>query len=356
MSAAAEIRRRKWVKGTVELLILIPIVLVAWSAIRNAYFDPETGAAARYYALTPEGYRFYDAPGADPAYGIPLKPLTKEVITAVRARQEAQFHEYESLDETPYLFHPASGKPQVWYGGDPNGEIQFFSSPGYHPRTGQPLQPITTEVVKAHQQMRRVAEERMALARAERAERRARAAEADLWAAQVALASGQRKLKGARARGKQVPKYALSRIGLDTAIISSVHSSDGQRILYGGKLENGAQFYADRSYTIAGVPSEYVGLPYVRLAYNSKRSPKKTKITIGVGQPVWVHIAWDKRVPLPPWLVHQYENTRRSLYLAERNWAYQIYRSINPVTSGRIITYGQTPSDNSFYLIFVRPR
>ena len=342
-------------KAAIALLILIPIALVAWSASRNADFDPETGSAARYYALTPEGYRFYDAPGADPAYGIPLKPVTKEVITAAWARQEAPFHEYESIDEAPYLFHPTTGEPQVWYSGDPNGEIQFFSSPGYHPRTGRPLQSITTDVVEVHQQMRRVAGERMALARAERAERRARAAEADLWAAEVAFADGRRRLKGARASGKRVSNYSPSRRGLGTRIISSVHSSDGQGILYGGKLKDGARFYADRSYTIAGLPSEYVGLPYVRLANSSKRSPRKTRITIDVSQPVWVHIAWDDRVPLPSWLVHRYERTGRSLHLAERKWVYRVYRSINPITSGRITTYGQTPSDNSFYLIFLRP-
>ena len=360
MSVADKIRARKSVKATVALLIVIPIVLIAmeWLTSWNVYPDPGTGAAARYYVLTPEGYRFYDAPGEDPTYGVPLKPVTEEVITAVRARQEAQLHEYESLDEAPYLFHPTTGKPGVWYSADPKGKLRFFSRPGHNPRTGWPLEPITTSVVELYQEQKRVAEERVALERAERAEHKAYKAEADLWAAEVALRNGQRKLRSAgragRARGRSATRYSQSRIATNTTAILSVHSSDGERIVIGGRLEDGARFYADRSYTIAGLPSDYIGLPYIRLAYKSKRSPIGTTITVLVDRATWVYIAWDQRVPASPWLVREYEDTGRRLYLAERNWAYRIYKSMQPITSGQITTRGQTPSDNSFYLIFLR--
>ena len=115
------------------------------------------------------------------------------------------------------------------------------------------------------------------------------------------------------------------------------------------------RFHADQPYSIAGVPREYVGLPYVRLACDSKRSPITTTISLRVNRPVWVHIAWNHRVPPSPWLLREYGNTGKRLYLAEQNLAYRIYRSIEPVTSGRIITYGQTTSNNSFYLIFLEP-
>ena len=347
-------------KATIALLIVIPIVLVAMffplSASRNVYLDPETGAAARYYAFTPEGYRFYDAPGEDPNYGISLKPVTKDIITAVRAAQAAEFHEYESLNEAPYVFHPATGEPQVWYGGDPAGEFRLFSGPGYDPRTGRPLQPITTAVVTVYQETRRVAEERVALARAERAEWRARQAEADLWAAEAALGHGRRSgprrfRRTARSGTRQATKH---RIGSNEIVISSLRSSDGRHPVNGGKLGNGAKFYDDRPSTVSGVPNEYVGLPYVRLAIQSRHSPITTRISFHVNQAVWVHIAWDHTVPPSPWLLREYESTGRVLYRAEGNWAYRIYRSIEPA-SGRISTYGQTPSDDSFYLIFVTP-
>ena len=97
---------------------------------------------ARCYSeaqLTPEGYRFYDASDADSTYGIRLKPVTMEIITSARAR--SQLREYGSLDEAPYLSHPATGEAQVWSSGDPRDEIRFYSGPGDDPDTAQPLEP-----------------------------------------------------------------------------------------------------------------------------------------------------------------------------------------------------------------------
>ncbi len=282
--------------------------------------------------------------------------MTQDVISGVRARREARLHEYESLDAALYLFHPATGEPQVWYSGDPTGEIRFFSSPGSDPGTGRPLKQITKGLVEVYRESRRIAEERAALAQAQRAERGASQAEADLRAAEVSIAGHRRKFARAGGGGRrQSASYSRSRTGTNSRIISSLHSSDRNGITYGGKLANGERFYADRPYSIAGGPREYVGLPYVGLACDSKRTPITTTISVRVNQPVWVNIAWNHQVPPSPWLLSEYGNTGRRLFLAEQNLAYRIYRSIEPVTSGRIITYGQGASNNSFYLIFLEP-
>lgn len=133
---------------------------------------------ARCYSeaqLTPEGYRFYDASDADSTYGIRLKPVTMEIITSARAR--SQLREYGSLDEAPYLSHPATGEAQVWSSGDPRDEIRFYSGPGYDPDTAQPLEPITPEGVHTYRETKGAAEERAALWRAREAERSAKRAE-----------------------------------------------------------------------------------------------------------------------------------------------------------------------------------
>jgi len=40
-------------------------------------------------------------------------------------------------------FDPNTGDPQVWYYQLPNGEFEFYSRPGFHPFTKDPLKPVT---------------------------------------------------------------------------------------------------------------------------------------------------------------------------------------------------------------------
>jgi hypothetical protein len=128
---------------------IVAYSLLGWVVSRDTYFDRKTGEVERWYALTPEGYRFYDEPGADKTYGIPLRPVTKEIVEAARGKGAA-ITAYESLDEAPYLFDPVTGAPQVWYGGDPGGEIRFYSRPGFDPKTGEELEPATSDVLRVY--------------------------------------------------------------------------------------------------------------------------------------------------------------------------------------------------------------
>ena len=51
---------------------------------------------------------------------------------------------YATPDDARTLFDPESGKPQVYFSGDPEGEIHF-SSAEYDPTTGEKLKPLTRE-------------------------------------------------------------------------------------------------------------------------------------------------------------------------------------------------------------------
>lgn len=97
------------------------------------------GKATKYYALTPEGYRFFDAPGFDPKYGIKLSPVTPEV---------AALAENPTVQPKQY-FDPLTGKPLAWYAKRPEG-IALFSMPGFDPVTGDKLRSITKEVAEAY--------------------------------------------------------------------------------------------------------------------------------------------------------------------------------------------------------------
>ncbi len=109
-------------------------------------FDFATGKAMQYYALTPEGVRYFDAPGYDPKYGIPLKPVDQGVARSETFSKRPP----KKLDEPQQFFDYATKEPLVWYYEGPDGTLEFFDQPGFHPKYGQELKPITPEIVNKY--------------------------------------------------------------------------------------------------------------------------------------------------------------------------------------------------------------
>lgn len=70
----------------------------------------------------------------------------------LRAQQEAEERKLRPptrLDPDDIaFFSPVTGEPQVWYWrSTEGGEFQFFDNSGFHPGSGDPLQPVTKEIV-----------------------------------------------------------------------------------------------------------------------------------------------------------------------------------------------------------------
>jgi len=49
--------------------------------------------------------------------------------------------------DDPVFFDPGNGKPIVWFKTTPNGDIELFDAQGFHPRTGEALEPVTRDIV-----------------------------------------------------------------------------------------------------------------------------------------------------------------------------------------------------------------
>ncbi len=126
--------------------------LAAWFVSQDVYFGPD--GALKYYAATPEGLYFSDEPGVDPVYGVRLRPVTREVVAA--SRTGAKPAALPSLDRVEHFFDPSTGEPAVWYAKYADGDVKLFSAPGFDPKTGLPLLPITPEIIE--RQRRRLAE------------------------------------------------------------------------------------------------------------------------------------------------------------------------------------------------------
>ncbi len=141
----------KKVAWGIAIVYVAGFFLVMHVASRDQYFhhNSRTVEATKFYAITPEGIRFFDTSGVDPKYGIPLRPVTPELIANVKRRElglAPKLIVYEDPSEIVF-FDTLTGEPKVWYLRNDSGQIELFSSGGFHPAYSAGLKPVTKEVV-----------------------------------------------------------------------------------------------------------------------------------------------------------------------------------------------------------------
>ena len=121
---------------------------------RDVYFSRTDGRPLRYFIQTLDGYKFAAAPGTDPVYGIPYQPITAEVARhyMLWKARGGQMQD-PSVPEAQY-FNPGTGEPLRWYAKLPNGRIDMFTLPGFHPTYGMKLLPATAEAVSAYEKQK----------------------------------------------------------------------------------------------------------------------------------------------------------------------------------------------------------
>jgi hypothetical protein len=123
--------------------------LAMYFLTQNIYFAHGTGEAIKYYAVTPEGYRFFDSPGYDSKYGIKLEKVTPDIARVYEMTKGVPISSTPSNPDTMSAFFDRyTGAPATWYLQRPDGSFEFFKNPGYHPKYGTPLKPVTPEIVE----------------------------------------------------------------------------------------------------------------------------------------------------------------------------------------------------------------
>lgn len=128
----------------------------------NIGFRHDDKGPLKWYALTPEGPKYYDTPGIDPVYGIKLKPVTPEVVRQLKLVGKGDFKQVDP--EKVSLFNPITGEPQAWYYQSGVNVYEFYDKPGYHPMSGEPLLPVTKEVYQSWLRSKSTVKEQMAAA------------------------------------------------------------------------------------------------------------------------------------------------------------------------------------------------
>lgn len=151
--------RRKRTIGALGIVSLfIANSLVLWQGTKGQFFEA-SGTATKCFVLTHEGVRFGERPGIDLQTGKPCRPVTPELMDRLQAYARGQRPEPVTTDD-PAFFDLTTGEPSIWYLKTQNGEIELFDLMGFHPGTGEELQPITKEIVQLWRSRQRQLAER----------------------------------------------------------------------------------------------------------------------------------------------------------------------------------------------------
>ncbi|MFW6129868.1 MAG: hypothetical protein ACOC56_01715 [Atribacterota bacterium] len=143
--------KRKKSYRKVGILVIVSYIglffLLMFFLSRGTYFGHEEGEVIKYYAITPEGIRFFDSPGFDPRYGIKLKPVTPKIAENYEKAKKGLRPKRIDISKGIEFFDSITGKPKVWYYKDNEGNYEFFDQPGFHPIYWTELKPVSREIV-----------------------------------------------------------------------------------------------------------------------------------------------------------------------------------------------------------------
>ena len=159
-SAGQPHRLRSWF-GRASLAVLattaiaFAAVTYAGVAVWRTYFGPvacfneRTGQPIKWFVIDPRGQVIlYDRPGSDRS-GVARRPVTAEICRIQQAQREG-IRPRQIVDdpETVKFFDDVTGEPRVWYAMNPDGRIDLFDAEGTHPQLGEPLAPISPDVIQ----------------------------------------------------------------------------------------------------------------------------------------------------------------------------------------------------------------
>jgi len=139
-------RRMIGVWGLAGLLITHALFMA--QGVRNQFFD-RGGKAIKCYVVTREGdVRFRDQLGTDPETGRLCREATPETVERLKEYQKGKRPQRLADVDIEEFHEPRTGEPIVWFWKSKTGEIELFNLMGFHPDTGEELQPVSSAIVE----------------------------------------------------------------------------------------------------------------------------------------------------------------------------------------------------------------
>lgn len=131
------------------LALLIANSLILWAGTRGQYFGT-AGESTKCYVLTRAGQvKYLEHAGVDPDTGRTCKPYSPDMLERLKSYEGGKRPERVDADD-PVFFDPRSGQPVLWYVKNRSGNVELFNLMGFHPETGEELQPATPEIAEAY--------------------------------------------------------------------------------------------------------------------------------------------------------------------------------------------------------------
>jgi hypothetical protein len=140
----SKMRRRAALAGLLALLIGHSLLL---SKGTSGEIIDRYGKAKKCYVITRDGVNYRERPGFDPSTGRECKPVTPELVEKLREYERGHRPTRVETANTGF-FDPGTGRPIVWFYKDRDGEIEFFNLMGFHPETGDELEPVSKGIVE----------------------------------------------------------------------------------------------------------------------------------------------------------------------------------------------------------------
>jgi hypothetical protein len=134
--------------------IIVGSMFFLWSILlffveKDYNFDPQTGKALVWVADTPYGPQ--EVPRGSKVHPV-WGTLARELSSKEATQLEIQKHPLLSIDQLDpnmkVAFFGYNGEPMVWYYEHPDGTIELFTHPGFHPRLGVTLNPINPTIAE----------------------------------------------------------------------------------------------------------------------------------------------------------------------------------------------------------------
>jgi len=145
----SRIRRRVGITVLFSLTILSSALL--WYATRNHWFDT-AGNPTKCYVVLRDRVHFGERPGTiDPLSGKTCQAVTPAIVPRLEAYNQGKRPRLLDKEPSDY-FDRVSGEPIIWFGRNA-GKIEFFDLVGYHPATGEELNPVSRDAIREYREL-----------------------------------------------------------------------------------------------------------------------------------------------------------------------------------------------------------
>jgi hypothetical protein len=135
-------RRKRWAGSAGIVALLIGHSIAIGNVTRN--FERQ-GSSARCYVLTRDSVKILNRLGVDPETGRECRPLTAAMVERIDLYKTGK-RPLLITQNDPSFFSPLSGEPIVWFAKRSDGRIELYDLMGFHPETGEELQPVTKDI------------------------------------------------------------------------------------------------------------------------------------------------------------------------------------------------------------------